>query len=184
MYLHAGGFTAGDKSDDIRILRWLCSKGYVTAGINYTLFSEDRNPDANVYTQSVEIKESMSHVVAEAEKPGYHIEKMAIGGGSAGHALAMIYAYRDADKSPVPVRMTFGAVGPTCFYVEDWINIGGNPDKPVAFDPDKDYQGIADIFTAMSGNKITNDMFRTGEYKELMKNISAEMWIVESIGIS
>jgi acetyl esterase/lipase len=180
VYLHAGGFTSGDKSDDTQILEWLCSKGYVAAGINYTLFSEDKNPDANVYTQSMEIKESMPYVVAEAEKLGYHIDGMTIGGGSAGHALAMIYAYRDADKSPVPVKMTFGAVGPSCFYVEDWINIGANPNKSVKFDPNEDYQGIADIFTAMSGNKITNDLFRTGEYKELMKNISAEMWINEN----
>lgn len=180
VYLHAGGFTSGDKSDDAHILEWLCSKGYVTAGINYTLFSEDKNPDANVYTQSMEIRKSMPYVVAEAEKLGCHIDEMAIGGGSAGHALAMIYAYRDADESPVPVKMTFGAVGPSCFYVEDWINIGANPNKPVEFDPSADYQGIADIFTAMSGNKITNDMFRTGEYKELMKDISAEMWINEN----
>lgn len=180
VYLHAGGFTAGDKSDDTQILEWFCSKGYVAAGINYTLFSEDKNPDANVYTQSAEIKESMPYVVAEAEKLGYHIDGMAIGGGSAGHALAMIYAYRDAEESPVPVKMTFGAVGPSCFYVEDWINVGGDPKKRVEFDPNQDYQGIADIFTVMSGNTITNEMFRTGEYLERMKNISAEMWINEN----
>lgn len=180
VYLHAGGFTSGDKTGDAQILEWFCSKGYVTAGINYTLFSEDKNLDANVYTQSVEIKESMSHVAAEAEKLGYHIDKMAIGGGSAGHALAMIYAYSDVSESPVPLKMTFGAVGPSCFYAEDWINIGGNPNNPVKFDPNEDYQGIANIFTAMSGKKITNDMLRTGEYKELMKNISAEMWINEN----
>ncbi|WP_434309466.1 alpha/beta hydrolase [Hominifimenecus sp. rT4P-3] len=179
VYLHPGGFTSGDKSGDAEILTWLCSKGYVTAGINYTLFSE-KNPDANVYTQSVEIKESMEYVVAEAEKLGYPIGEMAIGGGSAGHALAMIYAYRDAEESPVPVKMTFGAVGPSCFYVEDWINMGADPNKPVSFDPNGDYQGVADLFSAMSGNKITNDMFKTGEYIELVKNISAEMWIDEN----
>ena len=27
VYLHAGGFTAGDKSGDEQILKWLCSKG-------------------------------------------------------------------------------------------------------------------------------------------------------------
>lgn len=179
VYLHAGGFTSGDKSGDAEMLQWLCSKGYVTAGINYTLFSE-KNPDANVYTQSIEIKESIPYVIAEAEKLGYHIDKMAIGGGSAGHALAMIYAYRDTAESPVPVKMTFGAVGPSCFYIEDWINMGVNPDKPVEFDPNGDYQGLADLFYVMSGNKITNDMFKTGEYKELVKNISAEMWINEN----
>ena len=51
VYLHAGGFTSGDKSGDAEILKWLCSQGYVAAGINYTLFN-DENPNANIYTQS------------------------------------------------------------------------------------------------------------------------------------
>lgn len=51
VYLHAGGFTMGDKADDRNTLAWLCSKGYVAAGINYTLRSE-ANPEASVLTQS------------------------------------------------------------------------------------------------------------------------------------
>ena len=51
VYLHAGGFTSGDKAGDAEMLKWLCSKGYVAAGINYTLFTEE-NPDASVYSQS------------------------------------------------------------------------------------------------------------------------------------
>ena len=62
----------------------------------------------------------MPVVIAEAKKLGYHIDEMSIGGGSAGHCLAMLYAYRDAETSPVPVRMVFGAVGPSSFYPEDW----------------------------------------------------------------
>ena len=48
VYLHAGGFTTGDKSDDTEILQWLCSKGYVTAGINYTLRTDENA--ASVYS--------------------------------------------------------------------------------------------------------------------------------------
>ena len=40
VYLHAGGFTSGDKIGDVEMLSWLCKKGYVAAGINYTLFAE------------------------------------------------------------------------------------------------------------------------------------------------
>ena len=64
VYLHAGGFTSGDKSGDADILQWLCSKGYVTAGINYTLF--DGENDASVYSQSMEIKKAIPVVVEEA----------------------------------------------------------------------------------------------------------------------
>lgn len=55
VYLHSGGFTSGDKADDARTLHWLCAQGYVAAGINYTLFSE-QHPGANILTQSLEIK--------------------------------------------------------------------------------------------------------------------------------
>ena len=33
VYLHAGGFTSGDKAGDREMLAWLCSKGYVPVPI-------------------------------------------------------------------------------------------------------------------------------------------------------
>ena len=117
VYLHAGGFTTGDKADDKEMLQWLCSKGYVAAGINYTL-RDDAHPEASVYSQSEEIRASIPFVVEEAKKLGYNVDRMAISGGSAGGCLALLYAYRDADTSPVPVKMVFEEVGPASFYAE------------------------------------------------------------------
>ena len=172
VYLHAGGFTSGDKSGDAGILEWLCSKGYVTAGINYTLFSEE-HPEASVYSQSMEIKESIPFVIAEAEKLGYHIDEMAISGGSAGGCLALLYAYRDAEASPVPVRMVFEAVGPSSFYPEDWKSYGldlKNSDSDTA---------ASGLFGAMAGKEI-KAAFGTPEYDEEIKDISALLWVNEN----
>lgn len=169
VYLHAGGFTSGDKADDQKMLQWLCSKGYVAAGINYTLFSEE-NPDANIYTQSMEIKESIPLVIEEAGKLGYTIDRMAMSGGSAGGCLALLYAYRDAAESPVPVKMAFEGVGPTSFYPEDW--------KCYGFDKDKD--AAAAMFSVMTGKNITADMFGIAEYDELIKDTSALLWVNEN----
>ena len=166
VYLHAGGFTSGDKSDDEAMLQWLCSKGYVAAGINYTLFSE-QNPTASVYSQSVEIRDSIPYVVAEAEKLGYPIDKMTIGGGSAGHALAMIYAYRDAAQAPVPVVLTFGGVGPASFYQEDWGIFG----------LDQSDEACAGLFSVMAGTEITVEEVANGSYLEKVRSISAADWI-------
>lgn len=80
IYLHAGGFTMGDKADDKDMLAWLCSKGYVAAGINYTLRGE-AHPEASVLSQSNEIKAAVPQVVAAAEQAGYPIDKMAVAGG-------------------------------------------------------------------------------------------------------
>lgn len=165
VYLHAGGFTGGDKADDSQMLEWLCSKGYVAAGINYTLFS-DKNPDASVYSQSMEIKESMPYVIAKAEKLGYHIDEMAISGGSAGGCLALLYAYRDEASSPVPVRMVFEAVGPSCFYPEDWKSYG----------LDQNADAAKKLFGTMAGKEIKSE-FGTSSYDEEIKDISALLWI-------
>lgn len=168
VYLHAGGFTGGDKSDDTQMLQWLCSKGYVTAGINYTLFSET-HPDASVYSQSVEIRESMASIIAEAEKLGYPIDEMVIGGGSAGGCLALLYAYRDAETSPVPVKMVFEAVGPSSFYPEDWKSYG----------LDNSADAARELFGTMAGKEIKSE-FGTPEYDAEMKDISALLWINEN----
>ena len=168
VYLHAGGFTSGDKSGDAGILQWLCSKGYVAAGINYTLCSEE-HPDANVYTQSVEIRDSIPAVVQKAAELGYTVDRMAVSGGSAGHTLAMLYAYRDADTAPVPVKMVFGAVGPSCFYPEDWSCYGF----------DKNPEAAAAMFSVMAGRTITPEMIGTPAYDEAVRDISAAAWIDE-----
>lgn len=171
VYLHAGGFTAGDKSGDEGILSWLCSKGYVAVGINYTLRNETN--EKSVLTQSMEIKEAIPKVIAEAEKHGYHINEMGIAGGSAGHALAMIYAYRDYKESPVPVRLTFGAVGPSSFYAEDWDIYGFDRDTA------ESRKGAADLLGVMGGVELTPEMIKDGSYVEKLKPISAVMWVDE-----
>ena len=168
VYLHAGGFTGGDKAGDAEMLKWLCSKGYVAAGINYTLFTEE-NPDASVYSQSEEIKAAMPSVVAAAEKLGYKLDRMAISGGSAGGCLALIYAYRDADTSPLPVRMVFEAVGPGSFHVEDW-GIFGLDQSPEA---------AAGLFSVMSGQALTPEDITSGAYLEAVKPISADRWVTK-----
>lgn len=168
VYLHAGGFTTGDKSDDAEILRWLCSKGYVAAGVNYTLRNEE-NPAASVYTMSQDVKNSIPAVVQKAAELGRPVDRMAVAGGSAGHTLAMLYAYRDADTAPVPVKMVFGAVGPSSFCPEDWTPYG----------LDQNPEAAASLFSVMAGRTITPGMIGTPAFDEAVKDISAYRWVDE-----
>ncbi|HEM3725533.1 TPA: alpha/beta hydrolase [Streptococcus suis] len=167
VYLHAGGFTSGDKKDDQQMLQWLASKGYVAAGINYTLRTDENG--ASVTSQAQEIKDSIPHVIEAAKNEGYTIDKMAISGGSAGHALAMIYAYRDAKEAPVPVVLTFGGVGPSSFYMEDWGIYGA----------DTNHEAAAGLVSAMTGQEVTKEMIVDDSYKEIVNEISAVYWVTE-----
>ena len=132
------------------------------------MFTEE-NPDASVYSQSEEIKAAMPYVVAAAEKLGYNLNRMAISGGSAGGCLALIYAYRDADTSPVPVRMVFEAVGPASFHVEDWGIFG----------LDQSAEAAAGLFSVMSGQTISPKDIASGAYQEAVKPISADRWVTK-----
>lgn len=167
-YLHAGGFTSGDKADDRDMLAWLCSKGYVAAGVNYTLRTETNN--ASVLTQSNEIKEAVPQIIRAAEEAGYPIDRMTAAGGSAGHALAMIYAYRDGAQAPVPVVFTFGGVGPSSFYREDWGIFG----------LDQSDEACAGLFSVMAGVEITPAEVADGSYLEKVKPIAAAEWVKEN----
>lgn len=169
IYLHAGGFTSGDKKDDESMLAWLTQKGYVAAGINYTLRTESNN--SSVKLQSDEIKTAIPKVIEEAKSRGYNIDKMTVAGGSAGHALAMIYTYRDGKEAPVPVVFTFGAVGPASFYREDWGVFGLDKDT------EESLSATAGLFGIMSGEEITKEEVKDGSYLQKMKSISAADWV-------
>ncbi|MGM9919678.1 MAG: alpha/beta hydrolase [Bhargavaea sp.] len=169
VYLHAGGFTSGDKTGDRNTLAWLCSKGYVAAGINYTLVTDTNT--ASVLSQSNEIKAAIPKVVEAAEEAGYHIDKMTVAGGSAGHCLAMIYAYRDGKDAPVPVVLTYGAVGPSSFIAEDWGIYG------LGFDTDESREAGAGLFSRMSGKTITPEEIEDGSYRSKVHDIAAAEWV-------
>lgn len=90
-------------------------------------------------------------------------------GGSAGHALAMIYAYRDGKQAPVPVVLTFGAVGPFSFYQVDQGVYG----------LDQSDEACAAMFSVMLETVITPEEIANGTYLEKVKPISAADWITE-----
>ena len=172
IYLHAGGFTSGDKAGDRDTLAWLCGKGYVAAGINYTLRTDGNT--ASVLSQSNEIKAAVPKVVEAAEAAGYPIDKMTVAGGSAGHALAMIYAYRDGRDAPVPVVLTYGAVGPSSFVAEDWGIFG------VGLDTDESRAAGAALFSVMSGEAISPEEMANGAYRGKVHAIAAAEWVREN----
>ena len=164
LYIHAGGFRGGDKSEDAMWARYFVSKGYVSATINYTVHTDER--PSNVYAMSLEIQQGVGAIVEEAAKRGYELDAMAVAGGSSGGALAMIYAYRDHDTSPIPVKFVAQSVGPASFEPSDWFGFDRN------YTSDEEADAAAAFVSLMTGDNITPAMMRSGEYKEYLKKIS------------
>ena len=120
------------------------------------------------------IHSTIPKVIEATAKEGYPIDKMTVAGGSAGHALAMIYAYRDGKDAPVPVVFTFGAVGPSCFVAEDWGVFG------VGLDSEESRAAGAVLFSVMSGQEITPEEMADGSYLSKVRAISAADYVAEN----
>lgn len=165
VYLHAGGFTGGDKADDATIAKALSAKGYVVATINYSLANGTHPVD--VIDMSQEIRQGVDAVVAFAAEKGYPSDAMAIGGGSAGGALALIYAYRDGAAAPVPVKFVFSLVGPASFDPVHWFAIG---DK---FASDETARAGASFVSVMTGQSVSVEQMRSGKYLDVLQPITA-----------
>ena len=147
-----------------------CRTGIIQADTNVS-FEVNNTNGASVLSQSNEIRAAVPKVIEAAEAAGYHIDKMAMAGGSAGHALAMIYAYRDGRDAPVPVVLTYGAVGPSSFVAEDWGIFG------LGLDTDESRQAGAGLFSVMSGKEITPEEIGDGSYREKVHEIAAAEWV-------
>lgn len=161
VYLHAGGFKVGDKREDADILRRIAAKGFAAAGVNYTLCT-DANPSASVASMSREVLSSVPAIAEYAAGLGVELDRMAIGGGSAGGCLALLYAYRDASASPLPLRFVFEAVGPAGFEPADWFGADAGGEAAAAF------VGL------ISGRELS---IGTEEYEAALRDVSAYMWV-------
>ncbi len=170
VFIHGGGFTGGDKRHDVRWHRYFTSKGFVSAGVNYTLRSFENA--ASLTQMTNDIKASVPVVVEEARKRGYPISKAALGGLSAGACLAMVYAYRDGAEAPVPVVCVIQLVGPTTFEPEVWGK-GRFSNAQI--------EALAPVWLRLiTGADITSEMMSSGDYKISLKEISPDALVDEN----
>ena len=75
--------------------------------------------------------------------------------------------YRDGAEAPAPVVFTFGGVGPSSFYQEDWG----------VFGLDQSDEACAELFSVMAGAEITAAQVADGSYLEKVKPIAAAEWV-------
>ncbi len=119
LYVHGGGFTGGDKGsiDAERYGEYLASKGYIVVSANYRLAGKE---EVSVKEMYEDLLVAIDTSIKEADSRGYHINEMATTGGSAGGCLAMLVAYKEPEKLPVPIKLVFEETGPASFEPDLW----------------------------------------------------------------
>ena len=73
--------------------------------------------------------------------------------------------------APVPLVFTYGAVGPSSFYKEDWGIFGLDQDT------DESLEAAAGLFGVMCGENLTKEEMKNGSYLEKIKPIAAAEWV-------
>lgn len=163
LFVHGGGFTGGDKSaiEAVHYGEYLASKGYVVASANYRLFTED----SAVYVMDMyeDLMTAVEVIVNQSEELGYHLNEMATTGGSAGGCLAMLMAYKDPDRLPIPIRFVFQETGPASFEPELWDKVT-DEEKAV-------------FVNSVSGDNFTASDVGSAEYQNAIDEISVSTMI-------
>lgn len=112
LYIHGGSWTTGDKSEGAWFCKRFAKQGCITATMNYSLVSTAA-PSVCIPTMLKEITHCINSIKDEAARRKIHIRNIALAGYSAGAHLAMLYALRMKDVSPLPIAFCTSMAGPT-----------------------------------------------------------------------
>ncbi|MBQ8504119.1 MAG: alpha/beta hydrolase [Clostridia bacterium] len=126
LFIHGGSWTRGTKEDMEADCKELAEKGYITATMNYTLYSEETTDTYSVSTVLDEIGMAIDKIKSFSEEKGLNVTKIATSGYSAGAHLSMLYSYSRANESAIPLVFTANRVGPADFSAEIWGELGPN----------------------------------------------------------
>jgi acetyl esterase/lipase len=156
VWIHGGGFTAGDKSSGAARASFMARLGYVVVSINYRLLSPDgcggqREPppicEQAVLAAQHDAQAAVRWLRVNAGTYRIDTDRIAVGGGSAGAVTSLVVAWRSDDPGdsghPGPSSRVRAAVSvsggiPTNEYIDSGdspaLFIHGTADQTVFYD--------------------------------------------------
>lgn len=157
LYIHGGGFTGGSKSSGEAWCKFLASKGYLAASMDYTVSNKEHTSDLN--RMNGEIDACTTAIFEKCAELGLQVTQMATMGDSAGGCLAMLYAYSQRSDAAIPVKFVLQQTGPAHF-------------EPTAWNEGADDAAQAAFAQMMTGKKINAGDVRNGTMQKLVDEIS------------
>lgn len=126
VFLHGGGFVAGDKNEFNSQAKQLSGKGYVVINMNYRLVDIDgvlntpivhKPSEVKIADQLADVRAAVTFGLSKAGEWRMSTQKWAIAGHSAGATLAMLYAYGDLNAGQF--KAVANMAGATTFAFND-----------------------------------------------------------------
>ena len=120
LFIHGGSWTGGDKSEEDFRCRILASNGFMSATLNYSLYSQETASEYSVFTVLNEIDLALNKLKEFASSSGQNINKVALCGYSAGAHLATLYSYSRTESAPLKIAFTASMAGPVDISTNAW----------------------------------------------------------------
>ncbi len=126
LFIHGGGWIAGDKDVYGSDLKSWARKGYIAASMSYHYVSADTHMD--VLMEDITL--ALSAIKTAAAEKGFELKKCLLTGGSAGGHMSLLYAYKHGKDAPVQPCAVVSYCGPADLTNRGYIfgNRLGNED--------------------------------------------------------
>ena len=135
VFVHGGAWVQGTKEEMTYLAQIYYEHEYIIVNLDYTLLTEEDNT-TNIYRQLDEISACIEHAKNYLISIGLNKDQLqfAIGGGSAGGHLSLLYGYL-MKKTPLPLRFINGCIGPVNLEVDDYLCIERDEDTLPDLEP-------------------------------------------------
>ena len=110
LYIHGGGWIAGEKDGYANTLISNVEKGYISAAINYRYANGRRVTCEDILD---DIEDALDEIKSICADKGLNVDKVMLTGGSAGGHLSLMYAYTRKNSAPITPVAVVSYSGPT-----------------------------------------------------------------------
>lgn len=159
LFIHGGSWSNGDKQEMASRCIEMTKKGYITATMNYTLYSEENSSYFTVDIMLDEIGMAFEKIREISDENNLNINKAATSGFSSGAHISMLYSYTRAGTCPFELVFTANMVGPSDLSYEVWGDM-----CPV-------------IVSGLSGETVTKEMVLSGKADEIIASVSPVTYV-------
>lgn len=159
LFIHGGSWSNGDKKEMASRCIEMAEKGYITATMNYTLYSESNSSDFTVDVMLDEIGMALDEIAEFSARKNLNITKAATSGFSSGGHISLLYSYTRAEEAPVRLVFTANMVAPSDLSYDAWGEL-----CPV-------------IVSGLSGKKVTSAMAKSGAAEKIIDSVSPVSYV-------
>ncbi len=159
LFIHGGSWSNGDKREMASRCMEMAEKGYITATMNYTLFSPVNASDFTVDVMLDEIGLALKKIKTFSQEKNLNVTKAATSGFSSGGHISLLYSYTRAKKAPIKLAFTANMVSPSDLSYASFGEL-----SPI-------------IVSGLSGKTVTLDMVKSGKADKIIASVSPVTYI-------